>query len=233
MPVHGPGYAPDRPRPCPTRSNVLHWPLRPRLARTVNAAREADARRRPNGGTALAGPRRAARGLRTAVDGGDGLHQVVRTHLERFLAETAAATDGVGVPRFTERELRDLLGCGALGWGFARAGTVRPLTSLICHALAERVGTRLRAADVVAAGAPGRRRCSSATSDRWKLCKAAASTRCSARGVESRASSCSKAPRSSRVRSTARSPRRTPSRSARARSSTRRSRGPQSSSMAA
>src|SRR5437762_2667196 len=29
---------------------------------------------------------------------GTVLHQVVRTHLERFLAETAAATDGVGVP---------------------------------------------------------------------------------------------------------------------------------------
>jgi len=90
------------------------------LARTVNAAREADARRRPNGGTASAGPRRAARGLRIAVDGGDGLHQVVRTHLERFLAETAAATEGAGVPRFIEREFRDFLGCGALDRGFAR-----------------------------------------------------------------------------------------------------------------
>jgi len=33
---------------------------------------------------------------------GTVLHQVVRTHLERFLAETAAATDGVGVPRFID-----------------------------------------------------------------------------------------------------------------------------------
>ena len=48
------------------------------------------------------------------------LHQVVRTHLERFLAETAAATEGVGVPRFIEREFRDFLGCGALDRGFAR-----------------------------------------------------------------------------------------------------------------
>ena len=48
------------------------------------------------------------------------LHQVVHTHLEGFLAETAAATDGVGVPRFIERELRDFLGCGALDRGFAR-----------------------------------------------------------------------------------------------------------------
>jgi len=51
---------------------------------------------------------------------GTVLHQVVRTHLERFLAETAAATDGVGVPRFIEREFRDFLDCGALGRGFAR-----------------------------------------------------------------------------------------------------------------
>jgi len=48
------------------------------------------------------------------------LHQVVRTHLERFLAETAAATEGAGVPRFIEREFRDFLGCGALDRGFAR-----------------------------------------------------------------------------------------------------------------
>jgi hypothetical protein len=29
---------------------------------------------------------------------GTVLYQVVRTHLDRFLEETAAATDGVGVP---------------------------------------------------------------------------------------------------------------------------------------
>jgi hypothetical protein len=48
------------------------------------------------------------------------LHHVVRTHLERFLAETAAATDGAGVPRFIEREFRKFLGCGVLSRGFAR-----------------------------------------------------------------------------------------------------------------
>jgi len=48
------------------------------------------------------------------------LHQVVRTHLERFLEETASGNDGVGVPRFIEREFREFLGCGALGRGFAR-----------------------------------------------------------------------------------------------------------------
>ena len=51
---------------------------------------------------------------------GTVLHQVVRRHLERFLAETTAATDGVGVPRFIEREFRDFLGYGVLGRGFAR-----------------------------------------------------------------------------------------------------------------
>ena len=48
------------------------------------------------------------------------LHQVVRAHLDCFLAETAAATDGTGLPRFIERELRDFLGCGQLERGFAR-----------------------------------------------------------------------------------------------------------------
>ena len=51
---------------------------------------------------------------------GTVLHRVVRTHLERFLAETAAASDGAGVPRFIEREFRDFLGCGVLARGFAR-----------------------------------------------------------------------------------------------------------------
>jgi len=48
------------------------------------------------------------------------LHEVVRTHLARFLDETAAATDGAGVPRFIERELRDFLDCGDLRRGFCR-----------------------------------------------------------------------------------------------------------------
>jgi len=48
------------------------------------------------------------------------LHQVVRAHIDRFLSETAAATDGTGLPRFIEREFRDFLGCGQLERGFAR-----------------------------------------------------------------------------------------------------------------
>jgi ribosomal protein S27E len=48
------------------------------------------------------------------------LHQVVRTHLDRFLAETGPATDGAGLPRFIAREFRDFLGCGQLERGFAR-----------------------------------------------------------------------------------------------------------------
>jgi hypothetical protein len=47
------------------------------------------------------------------------LHQVVRAHLDRFLAETTIATDGAGLPRFIEREFRDFLGCGQLERGFA------------------------------------------------------------------------------------------------------------------
>lgn len=42
---------------------------------------------------------------------GTALLQIVRARLERFLTETAAATDGVGVPRFIESEFRDFLGC--------------------------------------------------------------------------------------------------------------------------
>ena len=71
-------------------------------------------------GTPLARPRRAAGLYAPRSPAETVLHQVVRTHLERFLAETAAATDGVGVPRFIEREFRDFLGCGALDRGFAR-----------------------------------------------------------------------------------------------------------------
>jgi len=48
------------------------------------------------------------------------LHEVVRTHLARFLDATAATTDGAGVPRFIEREFRDFLGCGDLRRGFCR-----------------------------------------------------------------------------------------------------------------
>jgi hypothetical protein len=48
------------------------------------------------------------------------LHQLVRAHIDRFLSETAAATDGTGLPRFIEREFGDFLGCGRLERGFAR-----------------------------------------------------------------------------------------------------------------
>jgi four helix bundle protein len=48
------------------------------------------------------------------------LHQVVRNHLETFLAEVRLRGDGQGVPRFVERELREFLSCGVLARGFAR-----------------------------------------------------------------------------------------------------------------
>lgn len=48
------------------------------------------------------------------------LHRIVRAPLDRFLAETAAATDGAGLPRFIAREFRDFLGCGQLERGFPR-----------------------------------------------------------------------------------------------------------------
>jgi hypothetical protein len=59
------------------------------------------------------------------------LHEVVRTHLGRFLDETAAGTDGVGVPRFIEREFRDFLGCGDLRRGFVRRLRVRALGAVL------------------------------------------------------------------------------------------------------
>ena len=48
------------------------------------------------------------------------LHQVVRDHLETFLAQAATLRDGEGVPGFVEEEFRRFLRCGALGGGFAR-----------------------------------------------------------------------------------------------------------------
>jgi hypothetical protein len=48
------------------------------------------------------------------------LHGVVQEHVETFLAVAAARTDGVGLPRFIERELRGFLRCGVLAHGFLR-----------------------------------------------------------------------------------------------------------------
>ena len=48
------------------------------------------------------------------------LQQVVRAHLETFLAEVRQRGGGAGVPRFVERELRAFLGCGVMASGFAR-----------------------------------------------------------------------------------------------------------------
>jgi hypothetical protein len=53
------------------------------------------------------------------ADGGV-LHTLVRDHLETFLAETAARSEGVSLPAFVVKEFRDFLGCGVLARGFAR-----------------------------------------------------------------------------------------------------------------
>jgi hypothetical protein len=47
------------------------------------------------------------------------LHQVVREHLEGFLATTMRA-DPSGLPTFLEREFRAFLDCGVWARGFAR-----------------------------------------------------------------------------------------------------------------
>jgi len=48
------------------------------------------------------------------------LHQVLREHLETFLAEARQRGNGAGLPHFVERELRTFLGCGVMASGFAR-----------------------------------------------------------------------------------------------------------------
>ena len=48
------------------------------------------------------------------------LYAVVRDHLETFLAHAVQQRDGVGMPRFIEREFREFLLCGQLAAGFAR-----------------------------------------------------------------------------------------------------------------
>lgn len=104
---------------------------------TDSKRRVSPAAARATGGHCQSGALRSRRGHRTAARrwlcpgvlagvyeprpaAGTVLHHVVRTHLDRFLAETAAAADSTGVPRFVERELRDFLGCGALERGFPR-----------------------------------------------------------------------------------------------------------------
>src|SRR5262249_23835407 len=98
-------------------SDVFRWPLQPLGAPWREAIPPGPFARRHVLGSApgvLPGvyePRSTAETV---------LHEVVRTHLTRFLDETAAATDGAGVPRFIERELRDFLDCGDLRRGFCR-----------------------------------------------------------------------------------------------------------------
>jgi hypothetical protein len=48
------------------------------------------------------------------------LYQVLRLHLESFLAEVRLRNGGDGLPRFVERELREYLTCGVMARGFAR-----------------------------------------------------------------------------------------------------------------
>ena len=48
------------------------------------------------------------------------LYQVVRDHVETFLAHAASLRDGEGLPRFVDDELRAFLRCGFLAGGFAR-----------------------------------------------------------------------------------------------------------------
>jgi hypothetical protein len=48
------------------------------------------------------------------------LYQVVRDHLETFLAQAASLRDGDGVPPFVEHAFRQFLRCGWLAGGFAR-----------------------------------------------------------------------------------------------------------------
>lgn len=51
---------------------------------------------------------------------GTVLYEVVREHLETFLAEARQRGGGEGLPQFVEREFREYLRCGILAHGFAR-----------------------------------------------------------------------------------------------------------------
>ena len=68
-------------------------------------------RPRPRGTRRAYAPRRPGKG---------GLWRVVHQHLETFLDEVRTRTDGVGLPAFVEREMREFLTCGSLARGFAR-----------------------------------------------------------------------------------------------------------------
>jgi hypothetical protein len=48
------------------------------------------------------------------------LWTVLNQHLESFLAKAACASDGAGLPRFVQRELRGYLSCGVLARGSIR-----------------------------------------------------------------------------------------------------------------
>ena len=54
------------------------------------------------------------------------LHQVIAEHLEAFLGAVAEAGDGVGLPQFVERELREFLLCGVFEAGSAVTDCVYP-----------------------------------------------------------------------------------------------------------
>jgi len=59
-------------------------------------------------------------GERPRVPERRALHRIVREHLETFLAGARLRSEGDGLPRFVERELREFLTCGLLARGFAR-----------------------------------------------------------------------------------------------------------------
>jgi hypothetical protein len=71
------------------------------------------------------------------------LHQVVREHLETFLAEARRRGGGEGLPRFVERELREFVTCGVMARGFARFrcdGCAREiLVAFSCYAQSETI----------------------------------------------------------------------------------------------
>src|SRR5688572_840012 len=53
-------------------------------------------------------------------DGDASRRRLVQANLMTFLAEARKQSEGMGVPWFGERELREYLRCGILAHGFAR-----------------------------------------------------------------------------------------------------------------